>query len=150
LRRWNLPPPSSWSPDPVLEILFYSEYDAGVPVKTKSIYEPAGPDDGMRVLATNYWPRGISRERAGTYMRVLAPSRPLLRAFKDGAIDWPEYETRFMEEMQREVQQAALRDLTAAATTATVTIMCVCKDEAHCHRRLLRELIERSLVEVTL
>ena len=49
-------------------------------VQCKSIYDPADPADGVRVLTTNYWPRGISRERAGTYKRVLGPSRELLRA----------------------------------------------------------------------
>jgi uncharacterized protein YeaO (DUF488 family) len=57
-----------------------------MPIRRKSIYQDASPDDGVRILATNYWPRGVSRERAGVYKRVLAPSRELLRLFKDEAI----------------------------------------------------------------
>jgi uncharacterized protein YeaO (DUF488 family) len=41
-----------------------------MPIRSKSIYDEAAPDDGARVLTTNYWPRGVSRERAGTYKRV--------------------------------------------------------------------------------
>lgn len=113
-------------------------------VRGKSIYEPASPDDGTRVLTTNYWPRGVSKERAGIYKRVLGPSRDLLRGFKDGAVEWPEYEVRYLEEMRGEAQQQEIAALADVARTETVTIMCVCKDDAQCHRRLLRRLIERG------
>jgi len=116
-----------------------------MPVLSKSIYDPAAPEDGMRVLTTNYWPRGISRERAGLYKRVLAPSRPLLRAFKDGEIGWPAYEVRYLEEMRGESQRAEIAELARAATSGSVTVMCVCRDDAECHRRLLRELIAREM-----
>ena len=116
-----------------------------MPVRSKSIYEPASPDDGTRVLATNYWPRGVSKERAGTYMRILAPSRELLRAFKDGQIEWAEFELRYIDEMRAPDKQPALDDVAAMAERETVTVMCVCKDEAQCHRRLLRALIEARM-----
>ena len=110
-------------------------------VRAKSIYEDASPDDGMRVLTTNYWPRGISRERGGTYLRVLGPSRPLLRAFKDGEIAWPQYEVAYLAEMQEARAQAEIACLAETARDETVTLMCMCKDEAECHRRLLRDLV---------
>mgnify|MGYP000194451719 CR=1 FL=1 len=116
-----------------------------MPVRSKSIYEPAQPDDGMRVLTTNYWPRGISRERAGTYKRVLGPSRELLRAFKDGEVDWAGYEPRYLEQMRGQEQQAEIRELARVAAVETVTIMCVCKSDDQCHRRLLRDLIEQEI-----
>lgn len=96
-------------------------------------------------LTTNCWPRGISRERAGTYLRVLGPTRDLLRAFKDGTISWDEYEVRYLAEMQDEPHQREIARLAEAATTETVTVMCVCKDDAQCHRRLLRDLIRAQI-----
>ena len=114
-------------------------------VRTKSIYDSEAPDDGSRVLTTNYWPRGITRERAGTYLRALAPTRDLLRAFKDGAISWLEYEDRYLEEMRGEKQRGEIARLAKAAETATVTLMCACRDEAQCHRRLLRQLVEQEI-----
>ncbi|HYM14725.1 MAG TPA: DUF488 family protein [Dehalococcoidia bacterium] len=116
-----------------------------MPVRSKSIYDQESPDDGMRVLTTNYWPRGISRERAGVYRRVLGPSRSLLRAFKDGEIAWPAYEVRYLEEMRAEAPRAEIAGLARAAREGTVTVMCICRDEAECHRRLLRDLIEREI-----
>jgi uncharacterized protein YeaO (DUF488 family) len=114
-------------------------------VRTKSIYDPAEPDDGTRILATNYWPRGVSKERAGTYMRILAPSRELLRAFKDGVIDWPAYEPRYIAEMRAPEKQATLDDVAAMAERGAITIMCICADESQCHRRLLRSIIEARI-----
>ncbi|MEX2226799.1 MAG: DUF488 family protein [Dehalococcoidia bacterium] len=116
-----------------------------MPVKSKSIYDPAEPGDGVRVLTTNYWPRGISRERAGTYKRVLGPSRELLRAFKDGLIDWAGYEPQYLEQMRGEAQQTEIQALAQLAATETITVTCVCREEAECHRRLLRDLIEREV-----
>ncbi len=116
-----------------------------MPVHAKSIYEPAAPEDGIRLLTTNYWPRGVSKERAGTYLRILAPSRELLQRFKSGEIAWPEYEVRYLEEMQAERQQEEIERIAAIAREATVTVMCMCKDDNECHRRLLRELIERQM-----
>lgn len=110
-------------------------------VQSKSIYEEEAPGDGVRVLTTNYWPRGVSRARAGVYKRVLGPSRPLLRAFKDGEIDWPAYEARYLEEMAAEPARLEIEELAQLALTDTVTVMCMCKDEDQCHRRLLRDLI---------
>jgi uncharacterized protein YeaO (DUF488 family) len=116
-----------------------------MPVRAKSIYEDAAPDDGVRILTTNYWPRGISRERAGTYKRVLGPSRELLRGFKDGAVDWPEYERRYLAEMEGDTQRAEIDELARIATTETITVMCVCKTDDQCHRRLLKRLIEQRM-----
>lgn len=114
-------------------------------IKSKRIYDEASPDDGHRVLTMNYWPRGISRERAGTYIRILAPSRDLLRSYKDGAIDWPAFEQAYRAEMDGEAQRAEIERLAALAGTEDVTVMCVCVDEEHCHRRLLVALVgERS------
>jgi uncharacterized protein YeaO (DUF488 family) len=114
-------------------------------IRSKSIYEPASDEDGVRVLTTNYWPRGVSKERAGTYIRALAPSRGLLRAFKDGEIDWASFEPSYLEEMRDDEKRTLIRDLAQQARSETLTVMCTCKDEAHCHRRLLRGLIEAEM-----
>lgn len=114
-------------------------------VRTKGIYESPSSDDGLRVLASQYWPRGVRREKADRYICVLGPSRETLHAFKSGAIDWDEYARRYLEEIQNDEAQQALQELTAVAAEGTVTLMCICRDEAHCHRRLLKDLIEHRL-----
>ncbi len=116
-------------------------------MRSKRIYDAASPDDGVRVLTMNCWPRGISKERAGTYKRLLGPSRDLLRAFNDGTVNWPEYEVRYLEEMRAPDRRDEIAALARLALDQTVTVMCACIDEAQCHRRLLRELIEQAMKE---
>ena len=31
-------------------------------IRTKSIYDPKEENDGIRILITRYWPRGIKKE----------------------------------------------------------------------------------------
>lgn len=113
-----------------------------MPVKLKSVYEPPSPLDGYRVLCTQYWPRGIRRELVNEYVRKLAPSRELLHAFRSGQLDWEGYKERYLEEVDRADAAQEIKRLRELSTEGTVTILCVCRDENHCHRGLLKALIE--------
>ena len=108
---------------------------------TKSIYDPPAADDGRRVLVTRYWPRGVPKAAVDEYVSALAPSRALLRAFKAGAMDWDAFRDRYLEEMKAAEPQTEVRRLAALASTRPVTLMCVCKEEARCHRSLLKEFV---------
>jgi len=119
----------------------------GVDIRTKSVYSPADPSDGKRILTTQYWPRGIPRTAVDEYVRTLGPSRGLLHTFKRGEIDWPTYESGYLEEMRAEAPKQEIQRLAGIALEQRITILCVCKDEAFCHRRLLRDLIEKEARE---
>ena len=112
-------------------------------VGMKSIYERPDRSDGMRVLITQYWPRGIPQEAVDEYLRVLAPSRPLLQSFRDGILDWERYKNQYLREMTGEAQRAAIHRLAKLARSERLTVICVCKDADRCHRSLLRDLIMR-------
>ena len=116
-------------------------------IRTKSIYSPPDPSDGIRILTTQYWPRGIPKTAVDEYVRRLGPSRDLLHAFKSGEIDWPTYESGYLEEMRAEAPKQEIQRLAGIALEQRITILCVCKDEAFCHRRLLRDLIEKEACE---
>src|SRR5688572_213998 len=100
-----------------------------MPVRTKSVYETPEPTDGLRVLTTNYWPRGIAKAKVDVYKRILGPNRDLLRLFKAGEIEWPAYKEAYLELMAGDGQQSEISALATTARTDTVTIMCMCKDE---------------------
>ena len=110
-------------------------------IRTKSVYESASPDDGRRVLTTQYWARGVPRSAVDEYVRCLGPSRELLHTFKRDDIDWPEYSHRYLAEMEAEDARREIQRLAETAKTETITLMCVCKDDRICHRTLLRDLI---------
>jgi len=112
-------------------------------VETKCLYDPPEQSDGDRILVTRYWPRGISRDRLAItdWLRNLAPSKELLRDWKQQSLSWEEYTLRYHEEMLE--QQAAIKDLADRARNGTITLLCFEReDDPHCHRHLLKELIE--------
>lgn len=113
-------------------------------VRTKSIYDAPSEEDGRRVLVTQYWPRGVPRERVDEYVRALAPSRELVRGYKDGRIDWTSFRDRYLAEMQRPEAVAQIQRLAATSRERDVTLMCTCRDGENCHRYLLCGLIERA------
>lgn len=69
----------------------------------KRVYDEPEKTDGLRVLVDRLWPRGLSREKAAVdvWCRELAPSDELRKAFHHGRIDWPEFERRYRDELQK-------------------------------------------------
>ena len=117
-------------------------------VLSKSIYEEEAAGDGHRVLVTRYWPRGVARGKTAAYIPLLSPSRELLRSFKDRRITWDAFEAEYLRQMEGELERRAIMDLAQHAKRERVAVMCTCKDETQCHRRLLRTLIEEAMETV--
>ena len=119
-----------------------------MPIKTKRWNDPEEPDDGFRLLICRYRPRALPKkdETWDGWCKDLGPSVELHADFygKHGEpITWEEYRRRYLEEMQaREdlIEELALM----LAEGKTITLLCssACVDETHCHRTLLRQLIE--------
>jgi uncharacterized protein YeaO (DUF488 family) len=112
-----------------------------VAIATKSVYESAEAGDGLRVLITQYWPRGVAKTAIDEYVRELAPSRLLLHAYRNAELDWPRYRHQYLIEMQRQSARREIHRLAKTARSGRITLMCVCKYEDQCHRTLLRDLI---------
>lgn len=116
-------------------------------IRLKRIYDPPSPDDGRRILITRYWPRGVPKSAVDEYTTKVAPSRDLVRAFKDGAISWPTFKQRFLAEMKVEPASSEIDRLAAMATEGPITLMCMCEDERRCHRTLVAGLVEKAMAK---
>jgi uncharacterized protein YeaO (DUF488 family) len=114
-------------------------YDGAVAVFTKRVYEPALPEDGFRLLIMRLWPRGIRKTHVSAWEKELGPSPGLLRGFLDKEVAWPEYVKRYRAEMREKPD--LLRLWSERGRREKLTLLCGCKDETHCHRSLLRELL---------
>jgi uncharacterized protein YeaO (DUF488 family) len=120
-------------------------------IKTKRWCDPAEPDDGLRVLVARYRPRGVTRaeETWQGFLPQLGPSKALHAAYygKTGdAIGWDAYRERYLAEMKG--QSLFIRGLAEHVRAGNrLTLLCssACTDERHCHRTLLRGLIEAEL-----
>ena len=116
-----------------------------MPLRAKRIYENAEPDDGYRLLVMRLWPRGIRKEHVNAWERQLAPTRKLLTDYRSDVIGWAEYERRYLHEMASCSDSIrALSALRWRVSQDNVTILCSCKDEMHCHRTLLTQLVQKN------
>jgi len=109
-------------------------------LRIKRIYDLPSPEDGYRLLVMRRWPRGIRKQAVDAWERELAPSEPLRVAFLREGMPWEEYARRYIQEVSPKVE--LLAQVARRAREGTVTLLCWCKDEAHCHRSLLRGLVE--------
>lgn len=108
-------------------------------VKTKSIYDPESEEDGLRVLVTRYWPRGVKKDRAAVWLKELAPEPGLIKEWKSGSITWDEFRGRYEAGFASDKRKEALSELKRIVKEAggDVTLLCACREEGQCHRKLL-------------
>jgi uncharacterized protein YeaO (DUF488 family)/Uri superfamily endonuclease len=117
-------------------------------IKTKRLNDPVEASDGIRLLISRRRPRRVrnGEETWEQWWPALAPSRELHTNWcgkRGNKMTWGEYRRRFLQEMRGEEATAALqrlRELYAAGKT--VTLLCYCEDDKHCHRRLVKDLVE--------
>ena len=122
-----------------------------MPIRTRRWNDPAEPRDGFRLLVCRYRPRGVRKadETWDAWWKELGPSRELHADFygKHGEpIGWEAYRKRYLDEIR--LQAPRIDELAARIRGGeTVTLLCssACVDPAHCHRTLLKGLIERAV-----
>ncbi|OFV79602.1 MAG: hypothetical protein A2Y78_05725 [Acidobacteria bacterium RBG_13_68_16] len=110
-------------------------------IRTKRVFEPPAPEDGMRVLVDRLWPRGVSKEdaRIDWWARELAPSDKLRRWFGHAP---PRYR-EFVDRLRLELDSGeALARLKALALQQTVTLVYAALDERHNNARALVEILK--------
>jgi uncharacterized protein YeaO (DUF488 family) len=132
-------------------------------IKLKSLKETKEESDGLRVLIARYRPRYLPKHKENwdEWWKDLAPSRELWKEYiKDKRIEWPEYARQFVIEIRNNPKAVkALQTLATPVNTdidelekekkdyhlatkyRVVTLLCHCRDERHCHRSILKEMI---------
>ena len=114
-----------------------------MPIKTKRIYEPREAGDGTRLLVMRLWPRGIKKSHVDGWLKELGAPYPLIKAWKAGQLEWPEYRRRYLAGLKTPAARAQLGELKAFVAKGPVTILCGCPDEARCHRGILKRLLTK-------
>jgi len=121
-------------------------------VRTARWDDPLAADSGTRILVCRYRPRGVSKkdETWDEWWKELGPSQALhAAAYGKGqpAIGFAEYRRRYLAELAVDPARYHLRALAhRVAAGETVTLLCssACRDEARCHRSILREILSQS------
>ena len=113
-------------------------------IKTsKTIYDRPEPSDGKRILVMRLWPRGISKGRVDIWLKELGTEKELIKRRKSGKISWKEFERDYNKSLSG--KEVLLKSLADEARKSDITLLCVEKDEAHCHRSLLKLAIEKYI-----
>jgi len=72
-------------------------------IRVKRVYETPTKEDGFRVLVDRLWPRGLTKARAKVdlWMKEIAPSDALRKAFHQETVTWPQFEKRYGTELSK-------------------------------------------------
>jgi uncharacterized protein YeaO (DUF488 family) len=130
-------------------------------IRTKCVWDSFDPrEDGLRILATRYIPRGCPKKNYDIWMANLGPGEHLLKSFLGNKIAWAEFSKRYKAEqlgsdtkepgnprIRNCGQKFTLRLLKHLAGEQQLTFLCNCaSDESQCHRHLLKGLLEAASV----
>jgi uncharacterized protein YeaO (DUF488 family) len=114
----------------------------GMTITTKSIFQPADEGDGLRVLITRYYPRGVRKTHFDYWIQALAPSRDLLLQYKEGKVGWSEFKTNFLAEIRDNNDSLdAIHALNDYGRSEKITLLCYEKAGNPCHRHLVRDVV---------
>ncbi|MFJ9812589.1 DUF488 domain-containing protein [Streptomyces sp. NPDC101158] len=113
-------------------------------VRTRRVYEPPEPDDGLRVLVDRLWPRGISKADAhvDVWPKDLTPSTELRRWYHGDEGEFEEFRRRYGKELDEPAAAEALADLRTRAAQGPVTLLTAAKDPSRSHTAVLTEALE--------
>jgi uncharacterized protein YeaO (DUF488 family) len=70
-------------------------------IRTKRVYEPFAPHDGLRVLVDRVWPRGMTKEQvqADLWLKAVAPSTALRKWFGHDRSKWVAFKSHYFMEL---------------------------------------------------
>ena len=110
----------------------------------KRVYEPAVPEDGLRVLVERRWPSRLDKASAAIdrWEKRLAPSAELHRWFGARRARWAEFRTRYALELDQYREELAR--LHAVAAERPVTLLFSTVDPTHNSAAVLRDVLCRG------
>ena len=111
---------------------------------------PRAAGEGLRLGTVRRPPRGVpksehaSRDFYDVWLPELAPSDALLKQGLSAETEraWQVFVKRYRAEMKRPEPTRLLFLLAGLSRQTNFSVGCYCADEAHCHRSVLRELLE--------
>jgi uncharacterized protein YeaO (DUF488 family) len=111
-------------------------------IRLKRVYELAAGEDGYRVLVDRLWPRGLSEETAHVdlWLRRIAPSTELRKWYSHDVARWPEFQSRYREELSAHSELLDLI-LDIERHRKVVTLLFGAKDESHNEANVLLDIL---------
>ncbi|MBP2017124.1 uncharacterized protein YeaO (DUF488 family) [Symbiobacterium terraclitae] len=115
-------------------------------IQFKRIYDPQTPDDGLRVLCTAMWPRGVKKTAVDRWYRELGAPRDIIRPYLDGQVSWEEFRQRVWESLHTPEAQKALAELAEEVRQGrTVTLLTSVRDAVKTHLEIIADALQAHL-----
>ena len=111
---------------------------------------PRARGEGTRIGTVRRPPRGVPRAQFAAqdwydvWLPLLAPSEPLVKRALAATTpaQWRAFVRAYRAEMAQPAPRQAIALLAALSHGSNLSVGCYCADEAHCHRSVLRALLE--------
>jgi len=112
--------------------------------------------EGLRIGTVRRPPRGVPKSKFASqnwydvWFPNLAPSVPTMKMAQRAKSDkdWRAFRKKYRAEMAGPENARALALLAALSHRANFSVGCYCENEAHCHRSVLRALLEENGAKV--
>ncbi|EKT4457534.1 DUF488 family protein [Pseudomonas putida] len=113
-------------------------------IRCKRVYDAVEDEDGQRVLVDRLWPRNKRKEDLhGQWLREVAPSNELRKAFHQGEVDFAGFTQRYQQALAAHPEHwYPLLDM---ARKGTLTLLYAGKDSEHNNARVLADWLETEL-----
>jgi uncharacterized protein YeaO (DUF488 family) len=106
--------------------------------------------EGLRIGTVRRPPRGVPKSEFSSqnwydvWYPNLAPSEDLVKLAQWAATakQWADFEKKYRKEMSTPENSKTLDLLAAMSHHSDFSVGCYCADESHCHRSILRALLE--------
>jgi len=130
-----------------------------VSIRIVRLGTPRHPGEGIRIGTVRRPPRGVAKTRYAAdnwydiWLPDLAPSQTLLTSAHKWKIatdpkGWRRFAAKYQSEMKQPEKSRLLDLLAALSHTSNFSVGCYCEAERSCHRRLLRELLEKRRANI--
>jgi uncharacterized protein YeaO (DUF488 family) len=131
-------------------------YNAAMPIRIVRLGTPRTAGEGMRIGTVRRPPRGVpkaefaKRDFYDTWLPNLSPTVPLMHEAQAATNEkeWAAFKRKFTAEMKQPEASHLLDLLAAMSHQASFSIGCYCEDENHCHRSVLRQLLEERGADI--
>lgn len=119
-------------------------------IKCERIYTKPADLNGYRVLVDRLWPRGISKVNAqlATWEKEIGPSTDLRKWFNHDPEKFPEFQQRYLAELQANPALSDFLDLLAGQLPdQDIILLYGAKDETHNQAVVLKDFLLKRLAD---
>jgi uncharacterized protein YeaO (DUF488 family) len=115
-------------------------------ITLRRVYDQEEPGENYKVLVDRFWPRGISKEKAGwhEWIRDLAPSNELRKWYNHDPGKWEQFKSMYREELS-DKQDLLKRLRQLEKEHGTLALLYSSKEEVLNNAAALKEILQEGV-----